>query len=52
MKFVGPALVGPMAKYRAMPHTVLAQALVNSAMAPEPGANIYAYADIRRKAGY
>ena len=46
IKFIGPVLIGPMANYRAMPHDVLAQALVNSALAPPAGTNRYVYHDI------
>jgi hypothetical protein len=40
-----------MVNYRTMPHHVLAQALVHSALAQEPGAKRYFYRDILRIAG-
>ncbi|MFZ1658215.1 MAG: NAD(P)H-binding protein [Flavobacteriales bacterium] len=51
MKVVDPLLFGSMVNYRTMPHHVLAQALVHSALAPEPGAKRYFYRDILRIAG-
>ena len=51
MELLGFALVGPLAKYRAMPHDVLAKALVNTALSSEPGTHRYAYEAIRRSAG-
>ena len=50
MKAVGPLLLGPMKKYHGMPHDVLAKALVNTALSPEPGSNCYLYSDILRQA--
>lgn len=51
MNAVGPLLRGPLAKYRAMPHEVLAKALVNTVCSPEPGTNRYMYSGILRQAG-
>ena len=51
MNAVGPLLFGPLAKYRAMPHDVLAMALVNTALTPEPGTRRYTYSEILREAG-
>lgn len=51
MKVVAPFLIGPLEKYRPMPHGVLAQALVNAALAPQPGVHRYAYSGILREAG-
>ena len=46
MNVVDPLLIGSLVDYHTMPHHVLAKALVNSALSPEPGAKSYGYRDI------
>lgn len=50
LKMVGPLMVGGLRKWRIMPHTVLAQALVHQAVMPEPGINRFTYAEIVERA--
>ncbi|MEO8733091.1 MAG: NAD-dependent dehydratase [Flavobacteriales bacterium] len=51
MKAIGPVLLGALKNYRVMPHDVLAKALVNTALSPEPGSHRYLYSGILRQAG-
>ncbi|MGV9011930.1 MAG: NAD-dependent epimerase/dehydratase family protein [Flavobacteriales bacterium] len=51
MNVVDPLLIGSLANYHTMPHDVLAKALVNSALSPEPGAKRYVYRGILKIAG-
>lgn len=46
MNVVDPLLIGSLVNYHTMPHQVLAKALVNSALSPEPGVKRYVYRDI------
>lgn len=50
LQVLGPLLLGPLARFRAMPHTLLASALVEAALAPRPGLHRYTYQDIGRLA--
>lgn len=50
LKIAGPLMVGGLRKWRVMPHTVLAQALVHQAIMPEPGVNRFTYAEIVERA--
>ena len=50
-KAIGPLLLGPLKNYRGMPHDVLAKALVNSALSPQPGSHRYLYSGILQQAG-
>lgn len=50
MKVLGPLLIGPMAKYRAMPRDVLALALVHTALDPQPGTQRLAFGAIKHLA--
>lgn len=45
-----PLMAGGLRKWRAMPHDVLARALVNQAIAPEAGINRFTYAEIVERA--
>ncbi len=51
LKLLAPLFAGPMAKYRLMPHTTLAKALVQAALYPAPGLHRYLYRGIMRLAG-
>ncbi len=48
MNALGPLLLGSLSRLRVMPHAVLAKALVEAALSPEPGMHRYTYKDIRR----
>lgn len=50
MKVIGPMFPGPLRKYRAMPYDVLAKALMNTALSPQPGSHRYAYSGILQQA--
>lgn len=50
LQVLGPLLCGPLARFRVMPHTLLASALVEAALAPQPGVQHYAYREIRQLA--
>lgn len=50
MKVLGPLLIGPMAKYRAMGRDVLALALVHTALDPQPGTQRLAFGAIKHLA--
>ena len=46
MKLTSPLMVGKQAKYRPMPHDVLAKAMINATRDPEPGVHIHTYREI------
>ncbi len=48
MKLLGPLLLGPLARLRVMPHSVLARALVEASINPQGGVHRYTYREIRR----
>lgn len=50
MKAASPLLIGPLAKYRAMPRDVLARALVRSVLDPRPGTQRWMFSAIMRLA--
>ena len=51
MNVVAPLLIGSARAYRPMPSVVLGRALVNAALAPEPGVHVLRYDAIRALAG-
>lgn len=50
LKLLGPLMVGPMRKWRVMPHAALAQALVDHAINPGAGVERLTYAEIVERA--